>query len=318
MEKMIRPQHHGNGTAVANAKCYDRALGAFIGLAVGDAIGTTLEFETRDAQPPLTDMVGGGPFKLRPGVWTDDTSMALSLADSLIACDGLDERDLMERFVRWYEDGENSPTGRCFDIGITTRDALERFKRTGDPIAGPTDPRTAGNGSIMRLAPTALRFWNDPERLRDACRRQSYVTHGAQEAVDGCEALGAILATLIGGIPLRDALNRKYGPFADGVQRVMDGSWKGKRRPDIRSTGYVCHTLESALWCVSETDTFCDAILLAVNLGDDADTVGAVTGQIAGAAYGLSGIPDEWVSRLAWKDRLIAIGQRLFEGASGK
>ncbi|CAM3109933.1 ADP-ribosylarginine hydrolase Tri1 [Methylobacterium mesophilicum] len=293
----------------------DRAIGAFIGLAVGDAIGTTLEFEARDAKPPVDNMVGGGPFNLKPGQWTDDTAMALSLADSLIACDGLDEHDLMERFCRWYESGENSSTGACFDIGITTRQALEQFRRTGDPIAGPTDARTGGNGSIMRLAPVALRYWNDPERLRDVSRRQSYVTHGADEPVDACEALATVLASLIEGKPLRDVLSASHGPFCFGVQAIMDGSYRGKPRSAIRSSGYVIHTVESALWCVSETTTFRDAVLLAVNLGDDADTVGAVTGQIAGSAYGLSGIPQEWVNRLAWNERLADVANQLFSAS---
>lgn len=290
----------------------DRALGAFIGLAVGDALGTTLEFEARDANPPVIDMVGGGPFNLLPGQWTDDTSMALCLADSLIACDGLDERDLMERFSRWYRHGENSSTGTCFDIGITTHNALERFRRTGDPIAGPIDAMTAGNGSIMRLAPCAIRYHNDPDRLRDVARRQSYVTHGTVEAVDACEAMAMILALLIQGEPLSDVLSRFYGPFCPGVQRVMNGSYRGRARNEIRSSGYVIHTLEAALWCVSETTTFRDAVLLAANLGDDADTVGAVTGQIAGAAYGLSGIATAWVNQLSFNDRLADISEILY------
>ncbi|WP_456686979.1 ADP-ribosylglycohydrolase family protein [Bradyrhizobium sp. P5_C11_2] len=282
----------------------DRAVGAFIGLAVGDALGTTLEFETRDANPPVTDMVGGGPFNLKVGQWTDDTSMALCLADSILACDSLDERDLMERFCRWYETGENSCTGSCFDIGITTRKALESFRRTGDPIAGPVDRRTAGNGSIMRLAPVALRYWNNNERLKDAARRQSYVTHGSAEAVDACEALAVVLAALIGGKPLSDVLSAFYGPFCPGVQAIMDRSWRGKKRGDIRSSGYVIDSLECALWCVAETSNFRDAVLLAVNLGDDADTVGAITGQIGGAAYGLSSIPEKWFQALAWNSKL--------------
>ena len=146
----------------------DRAIGAFLGLAVGDALGTTLEFSSRDAGSQLVDIVGGGPFNLPPGCWTDDTAMALALADSLAACDGLDCRDLMDRFVRWWRHGEYSCTGHCFDIGITIRRALERYCRTGDPCSGSTDPMTAGNGSLMRLAPVALRFWNDRARLRSA------------------------------------------------------------------------------------------------------------------------------------------------------
>ncbi|MCJ2122083.1 ADP-ribosylglycohydrolase family protein [Methylobacterium sp. J-077] len=283
----------------------DRAIGAFIGLAVGDAIGTTLEFETRDTKPAVYDMVGGGPFDLLPGQWTDDTSMALCLADSLIAYDRLNEHDLMERFCRWYNAGENSSTGTCFDIGITTRNALEAFRRTGNPVAGPTDDRTGGNGSIMRLAPCAIRYWNELERLRDVSRRQSYTTHGATEAVDACEALATVLASLIEGKPLTDVLSASYGPFCPGVQRIMNGSYRGRARNEIGSSGYVIHTLEAALWAISETTTFSDAVLLAVNLGDDADTVGAVTGQIAGAAYGLTGIPQKWINRLVWNECLI-------------
>lgn len=290
----------------------DRALGALIGLAVGDALGTTLEFTERDSRPPVTDMVGGGPFDLLPGHWTDDTSMALCLADSLIAHNSLDERDLMERFTRWYENGENSCTGACFDIGITTRQALEQFRRTGDPIAGPTDPRTAGNGSIMRLAPVALRYWNDPERLREMSRRQSYTTHGAAEAVDACEAMAMVLAALIRGEPLSDVLSASYGPLCPGVQEVMDGSYRGRARSAIQSSGYVIHTLEASLWAVSETRTFKDAVLLAVNLGDDADTVGALTGQIAGAAYGVSRVHEEWFRRLAWNERLVETSEQLY------
>lgn len=291
----------------------DRAVGAFIGLAVGDALGTTLEFETRDSNPPVTDLVGGGPFNLHAGEWTDDTAMALCLADSLLACDGLDERDLMERFYRWYELGENSCTGSCFDIGITTRNALEAYRRTDNPIAGLVDPRTAGNGSVMRLAPLVLRFWNNNERLKDAARRQSYTTHGAEESVDGCDALAVVLASLIGGKPLSDVLSASYGPFCPRVQAIMDGSWREKARSDIRSSGYVIDSLESAFWCLSETTTFRDAVLLAVNLGDDADTVGAITGQLAGATYGVSSIPKEWFAQLAWNARLATTAEQLFE-----
>ena len=157
----------------------DRALGCLLGLAVGDAVGSTLEFAERDRHPPVTDMVGGGPFGLRPGEWTDDTSMALCLADSLIACGGLDQRDVMERFVRWWREGENSHNGLCFDIGFTTRKALQYFVETGDPIAGSIDPETAGNGSIMRLAPVALRWAKDPQKTVSAARMQSATTHGA-------------------------------------------------------------------------------------------------------------------------------------------
>ncbi len=168
----------------------DRAIGALLGLAVGDAVGTTLEFKGRDTRPLLTDMVGGGPFNLKPGEWTDDTSMALALADSLMQAPDLDPSDLMQRFVQWRDNGAYSCTGRCFDIGITVSGALQRWKRSGEPLAGSTDPNTAGNGSLMRLAPVAILHWRDREKLRQLAALQSRTTHGAPEAVSACVGYG--------------------------------------------------------------------------------------------------------------------------------
>lgn len=258
-------------------------------------------------------MIGGGPFTLKPGEWTDDTAMALGLADSLIARGGLDERDLLERFCRWFRQGENSVTGRCFDIGNVTVTALTHFEQTGDVHAGPTDRMTAGNGSLMRLSPVAILYWNDPDRLRDAARRQSYTTHGAQEAVDACEAFSAILASAIQGKPLTDVLSASFGhSLCDGVQAIIGGSWKAKHRDDIRSSGYVLHSLEAALWCVGTSGSFAMAVLKAVNLGDDSDTTAAITAQLAGAFYGLSGIPERWRKHLAWNERIEGLADRLF------
>ncbi len=289
----------------------DRALGAFLGLAVGDAVGTTLEFRRRDAQPRLEDMVGGGPFGQPPGGWTDDTAMALALADSLAASETLDYRNLMDRFVRWWRHGDYSHTGECFDIGNTTLDALDRYQRTGNPIAGSTDPHSAGNGSLMRLAPVALRFWRDRPGLIAAAADQSRATHGAEEAVDACRAFAELLADAIAGSPRADVLAPRPFEGAAAIARIMAGSGRGRARETISSSGYVVDTLEAAIWSVARTGDFHNAVLLAANLADDADTVAAVTGQLAGALYGLSGIPDHWLERVAWKDRLLAAGRRL-------
>ena len=289
----------------------NRALGAMLGLAVGDAVGTTLEFTRRDSTPPLTDMVGGGPFHLQPGQWTDDTSMALALADSLLANPDLDEADLMQRFVRWMDEGEYSVTGRCFDIGLTTRQALSRWKRTGNPIAGSTAPDTAGNGSLMRLAPVAVRHWPDRAKLRDVAARQSAVTHAAPEAVGACVAFAELLGDAIAGQPRSVVLADHEGPYAGAIAAIMRGSWRGKQRTDIRSSGYVAHSLEAALWCVASTASFEEAVLLAANLGDDADTTAAITGQLAGALYGAAGIPAKWLERLAWRARIASLAQAL-------
>lgn len=291
----------------------DRAMGALLGLAVGDALGTTLEFQRRDKKPRIVDITGGGPFQLRPGCWTDDTAMALALAESLLASESLDCRDLMDRFVAWWRNGEYSCTGHCFDIGITTRIALERYRQTGDPLAGSTDPDTAGNGSLMRLAPVALRFWNDRDGLDHAAAQQSRTTHAAEEAVDGCRAFADLLADAISGKPRRDVLAPRSFDGAPAIARIVRGSWRGRARQDIRSSGYVVHTFEAAIWSVARTANFRNAVLLAANLADDADTVAAVTGQLAGAIYGLSGIPKQWVDRIAWRDRLLETAQNLSE-----
>lgn len=295
---------------MADDPVVDRALGCLLGLAVGDAVGTTLEFTVRDANPPLTDMVGGGPFRLRPGEWTDDTSMALCLADSLIACSGLDQRDLMNRFVRWWRKGENSHNGRCFDIGITTRQALARFARTANPIAGSTDPNAAGNGSIMRLAPVALRWAHDRGQAVAVARAQSETTHGAPAAVEGCALLAVILLEAMATGDKQATLRARHSTEPT-VDAVAQGSWRGRDRSAIRSSGYVVHTLEAALWCVDRAGDFSEAVLLAANLADDADTVAAVTGQIAGALWGRTNIPAHWLDRLAWREEIEVKGRLL-------
>ncbi len=289
----------------------DRALGAFLGLAVGDAVGTTLEFQTRDTRPRLEDMVGGGPFNLPAGAWTDDTAMALALADSLAASETLDCRDLMDRFVGWWRNGDYSCTGHCFDIGITTRQALTRYRRTGDPFAGSTDPKSAGNGSLMRLSPVVLRFLHDRPHLVSAAADQCRTTHAANEAVDACRAFAEMLADAIAGAPRATLLSSRSFDGAPAIARVLAGSWRGRARHTVKSSGYVVDTLEAAIWSVARTADFRGAVLLAANLADDADTVAAVTGQLAGALYGLSGIPERWLDQVAWKDRLLDTAQRL-------
>jgi len=290
--------------AQSSAAVLNRGRGALLGLAVGDAIGTTLEFSRRDSGGRVSDMVGGGPFRLQPGEWTDDTAMALALAESLAVDAALDVNDLMSRFTAWWQQGDYSCTGRCFDIGITTRKALSQFARSGDPLAGSTDPMSAGNGSLMRLAPVAIRHWRSRALLADVAARQSRTTHAAPEAVAACVVYAEMLADAIAGMPRHMLLAATRSSQASAIDRIVQGSWRGRPRSDIRSSGYVVHSLEAALWCVGRTSSFAEAVLLAANLGDDADTVAAITGQLAGALYGASGIPARWLERLAWRDRL--------------
>lgn len=295
-----------------NAVQRDRALGSLLGLAVGDALGTTVEFKPRGSFPPMTDLVGGGVFHLKPGQWTDDTSMALCLADSLIACDGLDQRDLAERFLRWRTRGENSVTGKCFDIGRATSDALARFAANGDPVAGSTDPFDGGNGSLMRLAPIAVRF-RDTAAAQNEARRQSEVTHASPECLDACSFFAELLIEAIEGIDKETLLAPRDRTLTPKIAGIAAGAWREKKVGQISSSGYVVHTLEAALWCVHNSNNFHDAVLRAANLGNDADTVAAVTGQLAGALWGLSGIPVAWLDKLAWRDELMARAALLWD-----
>jgi ADP-ribosyl-[dinitrogen reductase] hydrolase len=286
-----------------------------MGLAIGDAVGTTLEFQQRDSYRPLDDMVGGGPFRLSAGEWTDDTSMALCLAETLETTgrpDGeIDPIDLMKRFVSWWRYGYNSCTGNCFDIGVTVSSALGRFEVTGNPYAGSTDPGTAGNGSIMRLAPVVLRYWNNPKAAQRAAYIQGITTHAADECVDACATLTHVIIQLALGKPPATALVDAPTPRNSKLWQLTSGVFIGKPRHEISSSGYVLDTLEAALWSLCQTDNPRDAILLAANLGGDADTVAAVAGQLAGAYWGLNSFPQNWLEKLAWHDRILEISTRL-------
>ena len=301
----------------------DRYRGCLLGLACGDAVGTTVEFSRRGSFAPLTDMLGGGPFRLQPGEWTDDTSMALCLGESLLECRGFDARDQMERYCRWWRTGHLSHNGRCFDIGGTVRAALVTFERTGEPMAGSIDPHAAGNGAIMRLAPVPMFFAPDGAATLHHAGESSRTTHGCDEAVDACRLLAAVLLRALGGASKEEILaaGRATGltghggrPLAPAIAEIAAGGWKHKSEGAIRGSGYVVESLEAALWCFAKTGSFREAILRAANLGDDADTTAAVCGQIAGAHYGAAGIPPEWMDRLAWRERIEAMADALRAG----
>ena len=277
----------------------DRFAGVLLGLACGDAVGATTEFLERGTFEPLADMVGGGAYKLAAGQWTDDTSMAMCLAESLIACEAFDPVDQMARYLSWYRNGYWSAKPHCFDIGQTTEFALRKFEATRLPWCGPTDPRTAANGSVMRLGPVVLRYFPNVEKVLHYAAESSRTTHGAVLAIDGCRLLAYATLSLLQGCPKHQCLEGASDHVAEPlIRKIAAGSFLKKARSRIRSSGYVVHTLEAAFWCLHRTSSFSEAILLAANLGDDADTVAAVTGQLAGAHYGASGIPGHWLDRL--------------------
>lgn len=303
-----------------NLTTLDRYHGALLGLAAGDALGTTLEFRAPGTFKPIDDMVGGGPFGLCPGQWTDDTSMAACLATSLLTREGFDPGDQMDRYCRWYRQGYWSSTGDCFDIGNTVAAALRAYETTGEPFSGPTHERSAGNGSIMRLAPVPMAFADDPARALHYCAQSSRTTHGAQAAIDACIYFGGLILGALLGEDRHTLLATRYSPapgylddhpLVPEIDEIAAGSFKDREPPQIQGSGYVVRSLEAALWAFHNTDNFRDGALLAVNLGDDADTTGAVYGQIAGAYYGAAAIPAAWRRKLTRHDDLQSLASDL-------
>jgi len=292
----------------------DKYLGCLVGLAVGDAIGTTAEFKERDSFEPLTDMIGGGPFDLKAGQWTDDTSMALCLAHSLIHNKGFDATDQMNRYCNWYMDGYMSSTGACFDIGYTTITALKNFLKTKEPMAGSTHPQSAGNGSIMRLAPIPLFYANNIDDLIFYAGESSKTTHAANEAVESAQLFACqIQAALMGKTKAEILFDNRFKPSESKVIEIQNQIYLNKTRDQIQGTGYVIDSLEAALWCFNQSNSFAETVLMAANLGDDADTTAAVAGQIAGAYYGYDGIPKKWLDKLAMREEIVELATNLFK-----
>ena len=295
------------------AELKDRFRGCLLGLACGDAVGTTLEFKPRGTFEPVRDMNGGGPFHLRAGEWTDDTSMALCLATSLIEKQGFDPDDQMERYWRWYQEGYLSSNGRCFDIGNTVRLALLRYHATGDPYAGSSDPMSAGNGSIMRLAPVVMYYFFDGDSIWHYAAESSRTTHAAEECLDACRLLAEILSLALRGENKETCLltTSPEQLSTPKIQAIAVGEYRTKSIQQIKGSGYVVQSLEAALWCFDQTNTFEEAILAAANLGDDADTTAAICGQVAGAFYSEAGIPDHWLEKLVMREEITRLADEL-------
>jgi ADP-ribosylglycohydrolase len=303
---------------------YDRYTGSLLGLAVGDALGAPIEFKPPGSFTPLSDMIAGGPFNLQRGQYTDDTTMALCIAESILAKRAFDPVDQLERFVRWYRHGYLSSTGECFDIGNTTRLSLEDFEQTGKPYRSPGGLR-GSNGAIMRLAPVAMAFAGDPTKAIRISGESAQTTHNFTECVDTCRLLGALIIGALRGESKDRLLFPGYSPvdglwdrqlLTPAVQEISLGSYQNKQPPAIRGGGLATESLEAALWAFYHTHSFEEGVLLAVNLGDDADSTGAVFGQLAGAFYGLQSIPGRWLDALWSRQLILEYAQGLYNFAA--
>ncbi|MCL4858036.1 MAG: ADP-ribosylglycohydrolase family protein [Caldilineaceae bacterium] len=294
-----------------------RFRGALLGLACGDALGAPFEGAPRNSFEPVTGMVGGGPYDVQPGQWTDDTSLALCLAASLVERDGFEPTDQMDRYIGWLTLGYMSSRGESFGIGNTTAGALRRYQVYGNPYSGSPDPRTAGNGSLMRLAPIPMFFFGDAASAIFYAGESSRTTHGAVECIDACRLFATMLLKALAGRDKETILfGAHFPPGADKtltpkIQDAADGRYRDKSDAAIRGSGYVVECLEAALWCFYKTDSYHDAVLQAVNLGDDTDTTAAVCGQLAGAYYGEGEIPHPWLETLALRRDITRLADRL-------
>lgn len=287
-----------------------------MGLVVGDALGVPVEFRKRDTYE-VKDMIGFGTYNQKPGTWSDDSSLTLATVESMGRKGGIDLEDIMKNFLDWLEGGWFTPYGEVFDVGNTTRAAIQRFKNGTDPVnCGGKTIYDNGNGSLMRILPFAF----VPHTWADVLHA-SALTHGHILSILGCEIYVAYAERLIAGRNKLEAMTdaMKEIPFAYDFRELDKiGS---RKRDEIKSSGYVVDTLEAALWCFLNTETYRDCVLAAVNLGEDTDTVAAVAGGLAGIYYGTggeAGIPESWIEQIARKDwiREICDAVQLGDGGS--
>lgn len=308
----MRRRYSGKGHR-SHEMIRDRARGSMLGLAVGEAVGLTLAGWPRDSYQEIEDMHGGGRLGLKPGEWAGDTAMALALMESLTFRHGFDETDFVERLIDWRDDGEYSCTGFCLSMGATTEEALKQYERTGDPVAGEFHADCVANGSLARIAPVAIRYWKRRDHLQDVAVRQSLTTHAGPIVVPACVGFAEILSDAIFGLPRDEVLRPREVYLSSSHRPVLVGEWHDKRRQHIRGCNNAMMSLEAALWCVGKTESFEEAVLKAANLGEDSGSTAALAGQLAGALYGACTIPERWVEKLAWREKILDMTKALFE-----
>ena len=299
-----------------------------LGTSIGDALGVPVEFLSREEldRNPVNDMQGYGTHNQPAGTWSDDTSMSLCLADSL--CDGYNLQDIADKFVQWMDNGLWTPYGFVFDIGIATSCAICNIKKGISPVmTGMNGEYDNGNGSLMRILPLLIHIHSllQKERIQKI-EEVSSITHSHSRSILGCIIFMEFARNLLSH-SIEDSFMLMQKDVCSLIEQVTSlknesvhfnrillssfKDYKSIHRKEIYSSGYVVHTLEASLWCIANSLNFKDAVLSAVNLGNDADTTGAVTGGLAALVYGYESIPQEWLNRLARKNDLICLAERL-------
>lgn len=294
----------------------DRVMGAMIGLAVGEAIGVTLHGQERDTYRKIFGMDGGGRLGLKSGEWSNATAMTLALTDSLIFRRRFNPLDFAGRLSDWIEHGAYSCTGTSTGIDETTVEALQRFHELNDPLSGEDNPDCNGNESLVRLAPVAIRFLHKEDELHRVAALQSRVTHASPYVIDACVTFSSILADAIKCSPRKLVLGPRRPKLSGSLDCAAAASWNDKTREQLGAGETVLTSLEAAMWCVRSTHTFEEAVLNAVNLGGPAAMLGALVGQLAGALYGHSAIPEQWIKNLAWSERIEERAEALLKQSS--
>ncbi len=281
---------------------------AMFGVIVGDALGVPFEFRRRDSFK-VEDMVGFGTHNQPAGTWSDDSSMTLATLDSFLKCDYFNYEDIMNRFSDWLCEGMYCPHGQCFDVGCTTVTAIGKYKEGRDPLAcGGKGFQDNGNGSLMRILPIAF-----VEHTVDDILHLSSLTHAHEISLMCCRIYIQLEENLMTGMKKEQAIKNLTCCVdeCENIPQIVSFP-----REKIRSTGYVVDTLEAAVWCLMNTENYRDCVIKAVELGDDTDTVAAVTGGLAGIYYGIGGekgIPKEWINQLARKEWIEDMLQKVIQ-----
>jgi len=294
----------------------ERFTGCLVGLAVGDALGAPLEFMSRERirqqYGRVTEMIGGGWLRLEPGQYTDDTELMLCQARSIVECGGFDPEDTVQRFVHWLD-------GAPSDVGITTRATLsqvqqgapweEASRRTYDWQGG----KTAGNGGLMRCAPIGLLHVRDEAALVRDSLTSCRLTHWHPVAGWACATLNLAIAALVRGTPKAELLSWLFPRVEEPTVRSALEAVPGLALGSLHASGYAVDCLQAAFWAYLTTETFEEALVAVVNLGEDTDTAGAVCGALAGAAYGYEAIPARWRDVLVGREEITALADQIYQ-----
>ena len=290
----------------------NKIFGGIFGLIVGDALGVPVEFVPRGKlkDNPVTDMIGYGTYNMPPGTWSDDSSLTLSLVDSLYC--GFNLQDIAEKFIRWYKDGYWTPFGYAFDIGRTTKIAINNLINGIEPIkTGPNDGRSNGNGSLMRILPLAFYVKDlDIDKQFEIIHKVSVITHGHIRSQIACGIYVQFIIQLLENkepieayeitkeIILDFYSNEPFKGELKHYDRILKSDISKLDEDEISSSGYVVSSLEASLWCFFNSKSYKECVLKAVNLGNDTDTIAAIAGGIAGVYYGFENIPEKWLKIL--------------------